>query len=177
VSLPQTILRYGAPLVIASAGLLAFLTTWEDGDKPQPVVYADPLVGIPTACGGITKHTSPVPVVVGEYWSAAKCEEIKRMVVAGTQMRLIDCFTRPIPQKVFEAFSSHAHNFGDPSTCASRAVGLINAGRMEEGCDAIAHSPDGNPVWSYVGATYVRGLYRRRLAERQMCLLGLKENQ
>jgi GH24 family phage-related lysozyme (muramidase) len=177
VSLPQTILRYGAPLVIASAGVLGFIGFWEDGGRPQPIVYADPFVGIPTACGGITHHTSPVPVVVGEFWSQEKCEEIKRMVVAGTQLRLIDCITRPVPQKVFDALSSHAHNFGFPSTCASRAVGLINAGRMEEGCDAIAHSPDGNPVWSYVVTTYVRGLYRRRLGERQMCLTGLKENQ
>lgn len=170
----RTILRYGSPLVIASAGLLAFLTTWEDGDRPQPIVYADPLVGIATACGGITEWTSPVPVIVGDYWSEAKCREVKTMVVANTQLSLAECLTQAVPQKVFDSLSSHAHNFGVRATCASRAVGLINLGYPEEGCDAIAHRPDGTPAWSYVGKDYVRGLYRRRLAERQMCLAGVK---
>lgn len=169
----RTILRFGAPLVIASAGLLAFLTTWEDGDKAQPIVYADPLVGIATACGGITEWTSPVPVIVGDYWSAEKCREVKTYVVTNTQLTLVECLTRPPPQKVFDALTSHAHNFGVRATCASRAVGLINDGRLEAGCDAIAHRPDGTPAWSYVDGKYIRGLYRRRLAERQMCLAGV----
>ena len=172
----RIVVKLGGVLVLASAGYLGFLHQLEDGKQTQHVVYADALAGgIATACGGITKHTSPVPVVVGEYWSAEKCAEVSRMVTERTQLALLDCVHVRISQPVFDAFSSHAHNFGVAQTCASRALALVNAGRTAEGCDALAHAPDGKtPVWSYADGKYVRGLYNRRLAERAMCLRGLE---
>ncbi|MDY0036731.1 MAG: hypothetical protein RBS05_12550 [Zoogloea oleivorans] len=161
-------------LALASPQLHDFLTRWEGREN---AVYPDMLAnGLPTVCAGITKHTSPYPVVVGDYWSDEQCAEVERMVVSKAQMKLADCLKHPVSQPTFDALSSHAHNFGVPSTCASRAVGLINAGRVREGCEALAHGPGGAPVWSYVtqnGAKqFVRGLYIRRLAERDMCLRG-----
>jgi lysozyme len=169
----KVVVRFGVALTLASAGYLAFLSQWEGDGR---TVKADTLAsGLPTACYGVTKHTSPYPVVVGDVWSEARCIEVAQMVAEKTQLRLLDCFNVPISQNVFNAFSSHAHNFGVANTCASRAVGLINAGRTREGCDAIAHSPAGQPVWSYVTSPdgrkqFVRGLYNRRLAERELCL-------
>lgn len=94
-------------------------------------------------------------------------------------MQLADCIQVVITQPIFDALSSHAHNFGVPSTCASRAVGLMNAGRLAEGCNALAYGPDGAPVWSYVTdksgrKVFVQGLRNRRLDERQLCLSGLQ---
>jgi GH24 family phage-related lysozyme (muramidase) len=56
-------------------------------------------------------------------------------------------------------------------------MGLTNAGRPLDGCNALSHSTDGKPVWSFVtdakGAkVFVRGLYNRRQAETAMCLKG-----
>lgn len=168
----QTVVRFGVPLVLASAGLMGFLHQWEDGGKTQHVVYADKLAkSLPTACGGITKHTSPVPVVVGEYWSDEKCAEVSRWVTERGQLNLLNCVRTKIGQNTFDALSSHAHNFGVPSTCASRALELINRGQLAPGCDALAHAPDGKtPVWSYAGGKFYRGLYNRRIAERALCL-------
>lgn len=160
-------------LAVFSPALQSFLGTWE-GDG-QNIVYADKLAGgLPTVCKGITKHTSSEPVIVGDYWSDEKCAEVERLVVSKTQLRLADCITVNIDQPVLDALTSHAHNFGVASTCASRAVGLINAGRLKDGCDALAHGPDGKPAWSYVGKTFYRGLYNRRLAERELCLSGAR---
>lgn len=163
-------------MAVASPVLLGFLERWE-GKKN--VAYADTLAGgLPTVCAGLTNHTSPVPVVVGDYWSDALCAEVESMVVKKTQIKLADCLHVPVSQPVFDALSSHAHNFGVARTCASRAVGLINAGRLLDGCNALAHAPDGKtPVWSYVTSAdgakrFVRGLYNRRIAERDMCLSG-----
>lgn len=167
----------GGSIVLASASLLSFLGTWEG---QRNTVYPDRLAGnLPTVCKGITKHTSPYPVVLGDYWSDAKCEEVERMVVSKGQLRLADCIKNDkITQNTFDALSSHGHNFGNGATCASRSVGLINAGRIAEGCNALAHAPDGSPVWSYVkkGGKYVfvQGLYNRRLDERKLCLTGLR---
>ncbi len=154
-----------------------FLGRWEG--QGQQVVYADRLArGLPTMCKGVTKHTSPYPVVVGDYWSPERCAEVERMVVSKGQLQLARCINVAISQPIFDALSSHAHNFGVPSTCASRAVGLINAGRLAEGCNALANAPDGAPVWSYVTdqrgrKRFVQGLRNRRLEERALCLSGL----
>lgn len=164
-------------LITTSPDLMRFLGKWE-GDG-QNVVYADKLArGLPTVCKGITKHTSPYPVVIGDYWSPERCAEVEQMVVEGGQLDVARCINVAVSQPILDALSSHGHNFGAPNTCASRAVGLINAGRVAEGCDAIAHAPDGKPVWSYVTdakgkKVFVQGLYNRRLDERKLCLSGL----
>lgn len=124
--------KIGAAALIASGALSLFspqlqdfLGRWEG--EGQNVVYADRLArGLPTVCKGITKHTSPYPVVVGDYWSPEKCAEVERLVVERGQLSLADCITAEVSQGTFDALSSHAHNFGVPATCASRALGLIN---------------------------------------------------
>lgn len=177
----RVIIRYGVPLTLASASLLGFLHKWEDGgrdDEAARTVYADKLAGgLPTACRGITKAVSPYPVVVGDVWSQERCDEVAAMVVEKGQLSLADCLRVAVQQETFDALSDHAHHFGTPSTCASRAVGLINAGRIAEGCRALAHGPDGKPVWSYVrqpdgSLRFVQGLYNRQLDERDLCLRG-----
>ncbi|WP_055128626.1 lysozyme [Pseudomonas mediterranea] len=163
-------------LALVSAPLVIFLGTWEG--RAQNTVYADKLAGgLPTVCKGITRHTSPFPVVIGDYWSAARCADVEQLVISKGQLLLADCITnQDVGQNTFDALSSHAHNVGTPSTCASRAVALINAGRIAEGCRALAWAPDGRtPVWAFVTDAqgrkrFVQGLHNRRLAEMELCL-------
>jgi GH24 family phage-related lysozyme (muramidase) len=174
----RTVTKFGVVLTLASAGLMSFLRRWETNHIAPGRVYPDKLAGgLPTVCKGITKHVSPFPVVLGDWWSDERCAEVEKMVTERTQLRLIDCFKVRINQHQFDAFTSHAHNFGVGATCASRAMGLTNAGRPLDGCNALSHSTDGKPVWSFVtdakGAkVFVRGLYNRRQAETAMCLKG-----
>lgn len=162
-------------IALVSASLLGFLGRWEG--EGQNVVYPDQLArGLPTVCKGITRHTSPYPVVIGDYWSDARCDQVEQLVIEKGQLQLADCITnQQVGQNTFDALSSHAHNFGVPTTCASRAVGLINAGRIADGCKAMAWAPDGKtPVWAFVTDAqgrkqFVRGLHARRLAEASLC--------
>lgn len=166
-------------IALASAPLVFFLGTWEGNG--HNTVYADKLAGgLPTVCKGITRFTSPYPVVVGDYWSPAKCAEVEQLVIRKTQLELAKCITNPnVGQNPFDALTSHGHNFGVTSTCASRAVALINAGRIAEGCNALAWAPDGKtPVWAFVTDAkgqkrFVPGLHNRRLAESRLCAEGL----
>lgn len=152
---------------------MGFLGVWEG--TGQNVVYADKLAGgLPTVCKGITKHTSPYPVIVGEVWSDQKCREVEENVVLDTQSKLRKCIDYEVPQEVFDALTSHAHNFGWPSTCNSQTVKEINNGNIEKGCHLLSTRPDGSPNWSYASGKYVQGLQNRRLAERDLCLSGLK---
>lgn len=163
-------------IALVSAPLVIFLGTWEGNG--QNTVYADKLAGgLPSVCKGITRHTSPFPVVVGDYWSPERCAEVEQLVIRKTQLQLADCITNPkVGQNTFDALTSHGHNVGVPSTCASRAVTLINAGRIADGCRALAWAPDGKtPVWAYVTDAqgrkrFVQGLHNRRLAEMELCL-------
>lgn len=170
----KVVIKFGVPLVLASSGLATFLHDWEADKKQATKVYEDRLArGIPTVCDGITPATSPYPVIVGDVWSQERCDEVNRMVVEKTQLKLLDCINTRISQNTFDALSSHAHNVGVGNTCASKALGLINAGRLAEGCRALAYTPSGDPNWSFVTengkAVYVPGLHNRRKAEMVMC--------
>lgn len=163
----------GAAVVASSPVLMSFLERWEG--RNQYVVYADQLAGgLPTVCKGITRHTSPYPVVVGERWSKEKCDEVEQHVVLETQKSLQQCVEVAVPQSVFDALTTHAHNFGWPRTCASQSVRVINSGDFERGCDLLAYKPDGSPNWSNVGTQFIRGLHNRRKAERELCLTDLR---
>jgi lysozyme len=169
----QVVVKFGVPLILASASLMALLGRWELDTKDPGRVYVDTLsrAKVLTVCKGITPAVSPYPLVLGDYWSEEKCAEVERMATEKTQLRLLDCVRVPISQNTFDAFSSHAHNFGVKATCASRALELVNRGQLAAGCDAIAHAQDGKtPVWSYSDGKYYRGLYSRRLDERSLCL-------
>jgi len=168
----RIVVKFGVPLVLAGAGFMGLLNKWEPDHKNPGRVYIDQLARtkVLTVCKGITPAASPYPLVLGDYWSPEKCAEVERMAAEKSQLRLLDCVRVPINQNTFDAFSSHAHNFGVKATCASRALELVNRGQLAAGCDALAHAEDGKtPVWSYADGQYRRGLYYRRLDERALC--------
>ena len=177
--------KFGPKLMLGAAALVAFLAVWEGGkDNGASVVYEDRLAGgIPTVCNGLTKHVTSTPIIVGEKWSAEKCEREERRAIISMQLKLETCFNRLPPQNVFNMASSHGWNFGWLATCGSQAMKAWNAGDWVLGCRRLAFSDGGNPVWSYVktGRTvngkpemkFVRGLANRRQAEFSECVKGL----
>ena len=161
-------------LTFAGAALVAFLTLWESGGKTINTVYADKLAGgLPTVCNGITKYAyQKRHIVVGEYWSDEECEQAEKEVVTYTQTKLAKCMPYAT-QEAFDAITSLSHNMGVDRVCRqARAVRLINAGKIVEGCRAIAFGEDGKAVWSSVDGKFYRGLHNRRVDEMKMCLRG-----
>lgn len=162
-------------LVLGSAALLAFLALWEGRTY---TVYADKLAGgLPTVCSGITRHVTDTPIIVGEVWTAAKCDEEERKALVKVQTRLLRCFVIEPVQSVFDAATSHAWNLGAGATCGSAAMKAWNRGEWALGCRRIARADDGRRVWSYVktftGYKFVQGLANRRDAEHKYCLSDL----
>lgn len=70
--------------------------------------------------------------------------------------------TAAVPQSVFDALTSHAHNFGWPKTCGSESVAAVNAGELGRGCDLLAYAPDGSSNWSCVGTRFIQGHHKYR---------------
>ncbi len=172
----------GGSLILASAALLGFLGQWEGAE--QHVVYADQLAGgLPTVCKGLTRHVTTTPIIVGERWSAEKCAREEAAALQRVQTALAQCFKRLPPQYVFDAASSHAWNFGHPSTCSSLAMQAFNRGDWETGCRRLSMSDAGRPVWSFTshldprtGAkvyTFIQGLANRRQEETSFCRKGV----
>lgn len=175
----RTIIVAGVALAGATPELMSFLGLWEG--EGQFVVYADGLAGgLPTVCRGLTRHVTATPIVVGERWSARKCEREEAAAVERVQLALAPCFVVAPPQQVFDAATSHAWNLGVTSTCSSGAMKAWNRGEWDRGCQRISRGDDGTLVWAYVrtGKTlpngkpemrFVQGLANRRAAETKLC--------
>lgn len=169
-----TLIVGGASLTPYSDELRDFLIKWEGREN---VVYADKIAGgLPTVCSGITKYTSPYPVIVGEYWPNSKCDAVEKYVIENIQKELAKCIERELPQGVFDGLTSHAVNNGYPKTCGSQTVKTINSGGdLKAACDLIAVKPNGQPNWSFSYGKYIQGLQNRRQAERHdLCLKSLE---
>lgn len=167
----------GTVVALGGVAIAAWIGSFEDGRQVKQeayVVYADRLAGgLPTACYGITRWTSPVPVVVGEVWPREKCDRIANEVIVDNQLRLASCLRLAPPDSVFQALTSHAHNVGAADTCGSLAMEAVNRADFRAACNLLAWTPAGRPNWAYVDGRFVQGLHNRRLAERRLCLSGL----
>lgn len=157
-----------ASLTIGSAALMKAL---EQDEGRVLTVFPDKLAGgLPTVCKGLTKYVTTTPIIVGETWTAEKCELHERAVAKVIQHDLANCFQRVPPQRVFDAATRHAWNFGAGKTCGSQSMREWNAGRWAVGCLYMAYTPDGKPNWSSAGGQFIPGLWARRKREMAACL-------
>lgn len=182
---PVAVAFLGGVLLLGGAGTWTLTDRWESGGELHLTVYADRLAGgLPTVCSGLTRHVTSTPIIVGQRWTAEQCAAEEQAAMVKVQRQLLPCFTRLPPQSVFDAASSHAWNVGAPNTCGSGAMQAWNAGQWERGCQRIALSDTGRPVWSSVrtGRTlpngqpefrFVQGLFNRRQDEVRWCLTGV----
>lgn len=165
--------KANAKLTVGSLALVAAMGTWEG--KNQLTVYADKLAyGIATVCKGHTGSDLQGNVLkVGTPYTKEECDKIDKYNAVKYSTAILYCVDVPITQPMLDSLSLFAINVGVRGACGSRAVKLINQGRLSEGCKAIATGPTGAPAWSMAGGRYVQGLQNRRLYERDWCLSGV----
>lgn len=135
-------------------------------------VYADHLAhDLPTFCAGRTDRNA----VVGTKLTSDQCTAINKGTLLEYGSAVLECtrWDRLDPDRLV-GLTLFAINVGKSGACKSQAIKAINAGRIAEGCDLIARTPDGKPNWSMAGGKYIQGLQNRRKAERALCLKGLK---
>lgn len=146
----------GGGIALVTGSLIAFVSTWE-GTRYVP--YRD-LVGIWTVCEGITgKH-----VVPGKEYSREECDALTGGAIEQHGRELLACINQPITQAQYEALASWAYNIGTGAACQSRLVRLLNAGTTPDiWCEELMR-------WNRAGGQEVKGLTRRRKAERELCL-------
>jgi lysozyme len=140
--------------VVIAAGLIAGQEGFVDH------VYLDP-VKIPSYCFGETQNPD-----WKKTYSREECVALLEGRVMEFDEGVSACVAAPIPDPTRAAFLSASYNLGLRGFCGSSIVRLWNAGHRREACDRLLK-------FNTAGGIVLRGLTRRREAERALCLQGL----
>lgn len=131
--------------------------------KQYLTTYLD-IVGVPTACDGLTGPEIKRGKTFTEAQCAAMLEE--RLVEMSSQvMRCTPGLALTIPGRDHVRFAaiSLAYNVGWPTYCKSTMRRQINAGQIAASCESL--------TWfNKAGGVVVPGLVKRRNRERAYCL-------
>lgn len=138
-------------------------------------VYLD-MVGVPTACDGLTRDGAGQPLRPGQNFTEAQCSEMLERALVQHAQGVMACSpglalsNDPAVEHRREgprfAAVSLAYNVGVTNYCRSTARARFNAGAYSAGCDALL-------AWNKAGGRVVPGLTARRQRERRACLQGL----
>lgn len=143
---------------VAAAALLEFTPKFEGTEL---TTYRD-LGGVLTYCTGATEDAQWGRTYTPDQCRAQLDRDLERH--AAGIARCLPLARMTDGQKV--AFVDVAYNIGVGAFCGSSMARRANAGDMTGACDALL-------MWNKVGGKEVRGLTRRRQAERELCLRGL----
>lgn len=139
------------------AAAVTLVATWEGRSL---VAYMDP-VGIPTICEGYTHGVQLDDVATPE-----QCDELTRQEVAKALNVVDNSVPERLPDGMRVAFSSFIYNVGPGAYQRSTLLKKLRAGNYLGACNELIR-------WAYAGGRKLRGLERRREAERQICLSSL----
>lgn len=132
---------------------------------PQYLTAYLDIVGVATACDGITKG-----VAIGQRYTEAQCTamlERELLAHAAPVMACTPWLSGEGREGPRVAAISLAYNIGVAGWCGSTAARRLSAGNWRGGCDAFL-------MWTKAGGREVRGLRLRRERERAICLRGAK---
>lgn len=122
--------------------------------------YLDP-VGIPTICYG---HT--LDVEMGDVYSRVECR-LKLNEELLVYLKAVDDYIYvPMTNARRAALTSFAYNVGIENFKRSTLRRLMNQGKTKAACDQLSR-------WIFAKGIRLRGLIRRREAERLLCMEGL----
>ena len=143
---------------VAATALLSFTPAFEGTELST---YRD-MGGVLTYCNGAIENAA-----WGKTYTPAQCRAQLDRDLERHAAGIATCI--PLArltdgQKV--AFVDVAYNIGVSGFCGSSMARCTNAGDMVGACNALL-------MWNKVGGKEVRGLTRRRQAERELCLKGL----
>lgn len=139
-----------------SLAIAASITGYFEGRSLM--AYLDP-VGIPTICEGVTKG-----VRLGDIKTDAECDHLFTLELMAHNQELRSLVKVPMSPNEEAAWTSFVYNVGATSFAKSTALRKLNAGDHVGACNEMTR-------WVYAGGKKLRGLERRRKAERELCLM------
>lgn len=149
-------------LIAGSIALTALATGVVSQFEGRELRAYQDIVGVWTICDGETKR-----VKRGDTATAAQCDTMLARNLVIYEQGLDRCLTAAVPGKAKVAFLSWTYNVGVGAACGSTLVRRANAGDVRGSCDELLK-------WNRAGGRVVNGLTKRRQAERELCLEGLR---
>jgi lysozyme len=145
----------------AVAAIVVGLTAWE-GNAPKSY---DDVAGIATACIGHTEN-----VQRGRVYTKAECDAFLKQDLQEHTAAVLRCVNVPISEKTYTALVLFSFNVGATRFCNASLVSKLNQGDYRAACDGLL-------AWNKARVNgqlvEIKGLTRRRNAERALCLEGL----
>lgn len=152
--------RRGLTAIVGAAASIALLLYTPSFEGTELKTYRD-LGGVLTYCTGATENAA-----WGATYTPEQCRAQLDRDLARHAEGVMGCVRVPLTDGQKVAFVDAAYNIGVSAFCGSSMARRANAGDMRGACDALL-------MWDKVGGKPVRGLTRRRQAERELCLKGL----
>lgn len=147
--------KIGTGVIAAAIGLVA---AWEGRSL---VAYVD-LVGIPTICDGYTHG-----VKLGDVATPEQCDALTEQEVRKALAVVDRSVPQALPDSLRVALASFVYNVGSGAYGSSTLLRKLRSGDLVGACNQL-------PQWVYAGGKKLRGLERRREAERKICLSDLR---
>ena len=140
---------------LAGTALVASVTLWE-GTEYKP--YRD-IVGVLTVCNG---YTGP-DIIPGKTYGKHECDSLLQKELTVHGMGVLKCTQVPLNQNQYNAYASFTYNVGVGAYCKSTLLRKLNSGDYTGACNELLR-------WNMAGGKPVKGLTRRREAEKVTCL-------
>lgn len=126
--------------------------------------YPDRLAhNLPTVCYGETEG-----VKLGDHYTPEQCEDMLATKLPRYWSEIDRCIHVPVSDNEKVAYTSAAYNFGSGGFCKSTMVHRLNAGDHAGACNALL-------AYDHASGRKIKGLTRRRQAERTLCLTPDKD--
>lgn len=149
-------LGLSSAVVLAGAGTVAYF------EGKNNTAYLDP-VKIWTICYGETRG-----VRKGDYRTDEQCLESLAHELVKHDKQMLKYIRVPLTDKEHAAYLSFTYNLGVGAFSKSTLLKKLNQGEFEAACKEL-------DKWVYAGGKKLNGLVKRRAAEKEMCLEGVKE--
>lgn len=131
-------------------------------------VYLD-VIGVPTACDGLTGPEITAARKAGRVFTEDECSDLLGQELVKKSEEVKKCAPQlwePETDYVRASAISLAYNIGSSRACKSTAFNLYRQRRYAEGCNA-------STAYNKAGGLVRHGLVSRRERERQVCLTNL----
>jgi lysozyme len=154
--------KRGLAAIVGAAAAAALYTFTPSFEGTKLTTYRD-IGNIFTYCTGATEDAQ-----WGKTYTPAECKaQLDRDLARHAEgiSKCVDMNRLTDGQKV--AFVDAAYNIGVQAFCGSSMARKANAGDLAGACAALS-------MWDKVGGKAIVGLTRRRAAERELCLKGIK---